>query len=142
MIDPRRFTILRLPRALRREIEFSALRRYPAESCGVLIGRVDGAWAEVSQVISTRNLALQERRYEIHPEDLLAAHDSAERLGMRVVGVWHSHPDCAAEPSAQDRIAAQRDWSYLIVEVGAEGARELRSWRLEGAEFVEEDVRA
>ncbi len=53
--------------------------------------------------------------------------------GLEVVGVYHSHPDGRARPSAADGAAAWPWYSYLIVplaEGGEVGAAGLRSWRL------------
>jgi proteasome lid subunit RPN8/RPN11 len=60
---------------------------------------------------------------------------------LEVVGVWHSHPDHPARPSETDRNGAWEGWSYLILSVTAEGVPDLRSWRLRGEHFEEEDVR-
>jgi proteasome lid subunit RPN8/RPN11 len=60
---------------------------------------------------------------------------------LDVVGIWHSHPDHPARPSATDERAAWEGWSYLIAGVGRAGLTDLRSWRLSGREFVEEPLR-
>ena len=89
-----------------------------------------------------RNLNTEraEDRYEMDPLDLLRADEMARARRLDIVGVWHTHPDHPARPSATDRAQAWDGWSYLILEVGAGGVQAMRSWRLEGAEFVEEAV--
>ena len=38
----------------------------------------------------------QAARYELRPEDLLAADRAARERGMDLIGIYHSHPDCDA----------------------------------------------
>jgi proteasome lid subunit RPN8/RPN11 len=88
-----------------------------------------------------RNLDPNARdRYEIDPADHLAAEDEARALGLEVVGVWHSHPDHPALPSETDRQRAWPGWSYVIVAVAEGQSVGLRSWRLQGERFAEEQV--
>ena len=102
-----------------------------------------GAPAVVERARSARNLvASAHDRYELDPADHLAAEDEARALGLEVVGVWHSHPDRPALPSETDRRRAWPGWSYVIVAVASGKAAELRSWRLEGDRFAEEEVLA
>ena len=44
----------------------------------------------------------QAARYELRPEDLLAADKAARERSMDLIGIYHSHPDCDAYFS-QDR---------------------------------------
>jgi proteasome lid subunit RPN8/RPN11 len=135
-------TVLRQP--LRAEIESWSLAACPRESCGLLIGRRDGGRVDVVEVRAARNLndARPNDRYELDPVDQLAAEEEARRLGLEVVGVWHSHPDHPALPSETDRAHAWSGWSYVIVSVAGGKAREVRSWRLVVDRFVEEELLA
>lgn len=122
------------------EIVGAARRAAPLEACGVLVGRAGGAATEVRRQRLGRNV--HDRpvdRFQLAPEDLLAAEREARRDGLEVVGIWHSHPSSAAVPSEVDRGAAWDGYSYLIVSVAGE-APELRSWRLAGEELEEQEV--
>jgi proteasome lid subunit RPN8/RPN11 len=137
---------VRLPPAVRAQIEAWAAAVYPHEACGLLLGRA-GATAvpTVPTVIDrahlARNLDSRARdHYEIDPADHLAAEDQARALGLDVVGVWHSHPDHPALPSETDRQGAWPGWSYVILAVAAGSAAGLRSWRLDGERFAEEEL--
>lgn len=131
---------LELAEPLRARLGALALARYPNEACGLLLGRRAGTRAEVLEVREARNRETRgaRYRYELDPGDLVAAETHARAAGLEVVGVWHSHPDRPAVPSASDRAAAWSAWSYLIVSVEASAVRELRAWRLAGARFREE----
>ncbi len=135
-------TSLQLPGLLRARLEVLAAAGYPHEACGLLLGRRDGASVHVTHVHEARNLntARAHDRYELDPTDQLEAEEQARRVGRDVVGIWHSHPDHPPVPSETDRAQAWHGWSYVIVSVAAGAASGLRSWRLEGERFLEEDV--
>jgi proteasome lid subunit RPN8/RPN11 len=116
---------------------------YPHECCGLLLGREDDGVVRVEEVVQARNADTARRRdrYEIDPEDFLRADARSRERGLDIVGIWHTHPDHPARPSETDRERGWDGWSYLILSVGAEGVRAVRSWRLEGGAFVEEALR-
>lgn len=136
-------SILQLPTRLRVELETLARAGYPNEACGLLLGRAADGQCAVASARAARNLSAGRARdrYELDPADYLTAEREAAAAGLAVVGVWHTHPDHPARPSATDREWAWPGWSYLILSVGPDGVRELRSWRLAGDGFAEEEVR-
>ena len=154
--------MLRLPDALRAELEAWIGEGYPHETCGLLIGRpLEGSppaagasaasvapadtqlalgSAEVTRVLQARNLNRERAhdRYELDPRDFMQAELAAREAGLEVVGIWHSHPDHPAEPSETDRAAAWEGWSYVIATVTSEGVTAMRSFRLARERFHEE----
>jgi len=131
-----------LPASLRARIALLASAGYPNETCGLLVGRNAGGATRVEELVQARNLNTERARdrYELAPEDLLATDRAARERGLEIVGIWHSHPDHPAVPSATDHQAAWSGWSYLIASVGRDGLRELRSWRLQDNVFAEEAI--
>ena len=136
-------TVLEIDDAVRERIARWACEGYPHERCGLLLGRGDGAAVRVADATSARNANVERAhdRFEIDPDDFLKADALAREWQIEIVGVWHTHPDHPAVPSATDRDAAWGGWSYLIVAVGAAGVQAMRSWRLAGGEFAEELLR-
>jgi proteasome lid subunit RPN8/RPN11 len=131
-----------LPAPQRRQLEAWAQAAYPREACGLMVGRGAPGGGQVLAVRQARNLNTERAhdRYELDPEDFLAADREARADGLEILGVWHTHPDHPAVPSETDRAAAWPGWSYVILEVGEGGVAALRSWRLAGAVFEEEEV--
>jgi proteasome lid subunit RPN8/RPN11 len=129
--------------AERRRLAVWAAEAYPHEACGLMLGRRDGAAAEVVELRRARNAntGRARDRYEIDPADYLAAEEAAAHAGLEIVGIWHTHPDHPARPSATDLELAWAGWSYVIAAVTAGGMTELRSWRLDGSAFEEEEIR-
>jgi proteasome lid subunit RPN8/RPN11 len=131
-----------LPNDLRELLEQLACSAYPFEACGLLLGahERDSTTRRVQAIRATRNVQVERARdrYEIDPVEHLAIECEAHALGLEVVGVWHTHPDHPARPSATDRERAWSGWSYVIVSVGAAGAGEVSSWQLVAGEFHRE----
>jgi len=124
---------LSLPAPLLEEIQAHGTRAYPEEGAGLLLGAFEGNDRRVSRLLPLANHFRSEsrnRRYLIEPRDLLAAEDEAERQGLEVVGVFHSHPDHPARASDFDTQWALPVYSYLITQIQAGEAIESRSWRL------------
>ena len=134
--------VLELSATLQGRLGRWAHEGYPAECCGLLLGRQDDGVVHVEEVVQARNANAERAhdRFELDAEDFLRADAQARARRLDVVGIWHTHPDHPARPSATDCAQAWDGWSYLILSVGAQGVRTMRSWRLAGAGFVEEDV--
>ena len=121
---------------------------YPAECCGILLGRAEEGSKDVFEVARVANLRLDRERAEqviplddpgresernrflIDPREQLRVEKDARARGLAVLGYYHSHPDHPARPSAYDREHAWPWYSYIIVSVEAGAARETRSWVL------------
>lgn len=136
--------ILQLPERHRAKLAQLVSAGYPQETCGFLIGRQRDGRVEVKAVASAHNLntVRANDRFELDPEDFLRTDAAAHSTGLELVGIWHSHPDHPARPSAVDREFAWEGWSYLILSVGRDGIADLRSWRLAGTDFVEEVIQS
>lgn len=129
-------------------IQAHANRTYPEECCGVLLGTSDPTGKTVMDVRATNNSWREEaqsdltkkRRYVIPPEDMLVAMKHGRTLGLDIIGIYHSHPDCPAEPSECDRAAAWQHYSYLIVSVPQGKAGDVRSWSLSDQQVFHEEA--
>lgn len=85
------------------------------EVCGLLIGRGD----MIEEACVTPNVAPdRQRRFEIDPAALLAAHRTARGSGHRVIGHYHSHPNGAATPSLRDAAMAVEDGAVWVIAAG------------------------
>lgn len=133
---------MHLPQSARKSLESMAHTGYPLETCGLLVGRQCSDHVKVSSVVQARNINQRRAhdRYEVAPQDFMAADSEAHKAGLEIVGVWHSHPNHPARPSEVDRKSAWEGWSYVILAVSDDGVYDLRSWRLINDCFVEEPV--
>jgi [CysO sulfur-carrier protein]-S-L-cysteine hydrolase len=124
---------MKMTRAQRDAIVAHAERDAPNECCGYLSAK-DGA---VEQVFEAENVRHSPYAFDFGFKDLQAANELDDD-GFEV-GIYHSHPRSAAEPSQTDiNLAHYPDWSYLIVSL--EGDPEVRVWRIVGGAVEEETL--
>ena len=61
----------------------------PSEACGILLGKND----DVEIFYPVVNLKQSASAFEISAESMLVAHMKAESIGLRIIGIFHSHPN-------------------------------------------------
>jgi len=135
-----------------RRQDYEAMRRYceqdyPAEACGILLGKSVGDERSVTQVVPCRNAASDSsRRYSIDPGELIRVRRQARASGLEILGFYHSHPDHPAQPSPTDLEDAHWiGYSYVITTVERGKATETQSFLLSGTReedkgFAEESL--
>lgn len=135
-------TQLVLPSQVSAELRDLAGINYPLEACGLLLGHFSDGAVKASRVAQARNLNHDRPhdRYLLDPADFVAADRAARGDGLEIIGIWHTHPNSPAVPSATDLEAAWSGYSYLIVAVSSSGETDMRSWRLEEDRFTEENI--
>lgn len=137
--------ILFLSQEILKRIHQHGEQAYPEEGAGLLLGETKGNEQQVSEIVSLTNEREEDarhNRYQLSPQDYLMGEQLADRMGLDVLGVFHSHPDHPNQPSEFDRQWAWPNFSYLITSVVQGVAVESRSWRLneDRANFSEEKV--
>jgi proteasome lid subunit RPN8/RPN11 len=96
-----------------------AERAYPNECCGAMLGEGGGEAKQVKIAVPLENAYAGEQgaRYELRPEDLLAADREARRQGMDLIGIFHSHPDCGAYFSETDLKNSCPWYSFVVLSI-------------------------
>ena len=114
---------------------------YPDEGAGFLIGE-DGEVKDILSLPNAREDEARHNRFLITPEDYLKAELKADSLGLSLIGVFHSHPDCPNVPSEYDREWAQPFFSYIITRVDHGKVNNHRSWKLveDRTKYEEEEI--
>jgi [CysO sulfur-carrier protein]-S-L-cysteine hydrolase len=74
----------------------------PNESCAILFGTERAEKVIISDIFLTKNAEQSKTNFTISNEELLFGYQEAERRGLQVVGIFHSHPDSLAYPSKTD----------------------------------------
>jgi len=92
---------------------------YPNECCGAMLGSTDGETKTVREAIALQNAfeGAQAARYELRPEDLLAADKAARERNMDLIGIYHSHPDCDAYFSKTDLQNSCPWYSFVVLSI-------------------------
>jgi proteasome lid subunit RPN8/RPN11 len=128
------------------EIKAHGAQAYPLEACGFVFGRLgEGGEALGLKAFRARNAGEPEklrRRFRIEPEEFLAAELAAREAGLDLLGIYHSHPDHPAEPSAHDLALALPFYRYLIVAVQGGEPKEISAWLLapDRSRFLAEEL--
>ena len=123
-----------LPPRLAQQIEQDAVRAYPDECCGILIGRDEADQRIVDEIRAAANVAgegQQARRFSVDPRQIMLAEKDALATGRAVLGFYHSHPDHPARPSDFDREQAWPYYSYVIISIIGGEPVDMTSWVLD-----------
>ncbi len=133
------------PEDVLNEIRRHGVATYPEECCGFLLGSmgpngndVQAAWRAVNRNKDRRN-----DRYVISADDFRSAEQTARKLGMDIVGMYHSHPDHPAQPSTTDLKAATfPGYTYVIVSIKHGQAAGLTAWTLapDRSKFLPDEI--
>jgi len=107
-----------------------ARQAYPNECCGAMLGTIDGDTKNVREAIALQNAfeGAQAARYELRPEDLLAADKAARSRGMDLIGIYHSHPDCDAYFSTTDLQNSCPWYSFVVLSIQKGEFHHANSW--------------
>jgi proteasome lid subunit RPN8/RPN11 len=121
-----------------------ARKTYPNECCGAMLGSVADGHKLVRVALPLRNAfeGAQTRRYELRPEDLLAAGKAARERHMELVGIYHSHPDCGAYFSETDLKNSCPWYSFVVLSIQGGEFHHANSWlpNVEQTEAAKEEL--
>ncbi len=133
--------MLLIPERLIEQMNAHMEKAYPEEGAGFLIGEA-GEVKAILALSNSREDGARHNRFLFTPEDFLQAELKAERLGLSLIGVFHSHPDSPNVPSDYDREWAQPFFSYIITRVDNGKSVSSRSWRLaeDRSGYEEEEI--
>ena len=98
--------MLKLTKEIEEKIRKAGAEAYPNECCGILFGsEVDCGHAvkALKPIDNARESGEQYHRFLITAEDMMQAELEARKLGLDIVGFYHSHPVHPARPSDYDR---------------------------------------
>jgi proteasome lid subunit RPN8/RPN11 len=107
-----------------------ARQTYPNECCGAMLGVIEDGVKTVSEALALENAfeGLQAARYELRPEDLLAADKAARSRNMDLIGIYHSHPDCDAYFSETDLKNSCPWYSFVVLSIQKGEFHHANSW--------------
>ena len=107
-----------------------ARETYPNECCGAMLGELDDGSKVVSVAMPLENAFAGARaaRYELRPEDLLAADRAARERNLDLIGIYHSHPDCDAYFSTTDLKNSCPWYSFVVLSIRKGEFDHANSW--------------
>ena len=128
--------MLRIVQRVIEDVVAHALRDAPLEACGYLAER-DGV---VAEAIPLRNVDVSHEHFSLDPAEQFDAVRRMRSEGLKLKGVYHSHPATPARPSPEDlRLANDPDLSYVIISLAGNGPV-LKSFRVRSGRASEEEI--
>jgi len=129
--------VITITREIVEEMEKHAREEYPRECCGMLAGKEQ----TITRIFKTENIAESEDLYELDPLEQVKAFEEIDRLSLKLLGVYHSHPDHPCYPSGLDRSQAfYPDTLFFIVSLLDFDNPQIKAFRLNKGEAVEEEI--
>lgn len=127
---------------------------YPNECCGLLLGKITPEGSFLIEVQETENSWTDEiredlfiqtgttrDRFYIAPKVLLQVQKQTRARQLVIIGVYHSHPDHLAIPSAMDQEIAWPEYSYMIVALNQGKVTDIKCWKLDqDHQFQSEEI--
>jgi len=108
----------------------------PLEACGYLAEK-DGV---VCKYIAMKNVDASPVHYSMDPAEQFAAARNCRAEGLNIRAVYHSHPETAAHPSAEDiKLAYDPALSYIIVSL-AESNPIINSFIIKNDKVLSEKI--
>ena len=121
-----------------------ARQTYPNECCGAMLGSADNGTKRVRLAMPLENAfaGAQAARYELRPEDLMAADKAARERKMDLIGIYHSHPDCDAYFSTTDLKNSCPWYSFVVLSIQKGEFHHANSWlpNFEQTEAAKEEL--
>jgi len=118
------------------ELLAHARTQAPIEACGYLVAKNSIA----VDSIRLTNVDNSPEHFSLDPAEQFAAVRRIRKGGMRLCGVYHSHPASPARPSQEDiRLALDPTLSYVIVSL-ATPEPEIRSFTIRSGVVTSEEI--
>lgn len=113
----------------------------PLEICGLLVGHKNGENSQVMEVHAVDSKDLSEKTYNMDALKYMKIDTDAQKRGLQIIGIYHTHPATEPYPSPTDMERAHWEgsndlifpgYSYLIVSLRDPANPEPRSFKIVG----------
>lgn len=129
--------MLKIPQHIHDDIIAHAREGLPLEVCGILGGSGD----TVEAIYRVTNSDASNEHFSMEPKEQFAVVKDMRIKGVKMLAIYHSHPETPARPSEEDiRLALTPGVSYVIVSMMAPDAPTLRSFRISDGQVENEEV--
>ena len=116
---------LHVPANVLAELRQAACRAAPNEACGLLAG----AAGHITRFYLMTNVDASPDHFSMDPAEQFAAVKDMRTRALRLLAIWHSHPETPARMSAEDlRLAYTPGVAYAILSLVGPQDRALRAF--------------
>ena len=92
-----------LTKAQRQILSTEAINKKPNESCALLFGKKENEKITVNEVFLTENIEKSPVNFTISADQRLEADKIERESNLKIISIFHSHPDSEAYPSNTDK---------------------------------------
>ena len=116
-----------------------ARKVHPIEACAMLFGKSTQKEVIVQKVVAAPNKLHSTTRFEIHPETVVEAITEADKEGLDLIGLFHSHP-APATPSIIDH-KFMKLWGDAVWVIYSSTNGDLAAYQMKNSEIREVTIR-
>jgi proteasome lid subunit RPN8/RPN11 len=127
---------MEIQREVYRQIVGEATAAAPLECCGYLagIGRT------ITRAYPMKNMDQSTVHFSFDPGEQFATIKQVRKQNLKVLAIYHSHPETPARPSEEDiRLAFDSEISYVIISLCAE-QEVVRSFQIHNGQVEPEEL--
>ncbi len=127
---------MKILRQIYNQIVSEAYKNAPLECCGYLAGEDN----TITKAYPMINMDKSRVHYSFSPEEQFKTVKQIRKMKLKVLAVYHSHPETPARPSEEDiHLAFDPHISYVIVSLYRKEA-DVRSFRIQGKQVEKEEL--
>lgn len=117
-------------------IKEHARNSFPIEACGYLASK-DGVTGDIYKMTNVDNST---EHFSFDPQEQINVFLDSKSKGLKLDGVYHSHPYTPARPSEEDiKLAYDPNISYIIASL-AEEEIVIKSFRIVDGKATQEEI--
>ena len=129
--------MVKIPEAIYQAVLAHAQSGFPLEVCGIL----GGSGGSVQSHFPMTNTDASNEHFMMEPKEQFAVVKDLRALGLKMLAIYHSHPETPARPSEEDiRLALTPGVSYLIVSLADPEHLDLKSFKIESGRVEPEEI--
>lgn len=118
------------------KVKEHAKSSFPIEACGYLASK-DGV---VTDIYKMTNVDDSTEHFSFDPQEQISVYLDSKSKGLKLDGVYHSHPYTPARPSPEDiKLAYDPNISYVIASL-AQDEIVIKSFRIVSGEVTQEEI--
>ena len=120
---------IRITKSTISAIKEEAEKSYPDEGCGILFADQSGkVITKIYRMDNTSDPQLKGEYFFIDPLKIYRAEQQAGEMGLKLMGFFHTHPDCEAVLSEEDKKYMIPQMLYMVLSVTEGKCRDIRAF--------------
>ena len=129
--------MVKLSSSLKDQMIKQAREQLPLECCGILAGKVNGDITVVNAIFPMTNVDQSPENFSMDPKEQFRVCHIIRKMGLKMLGNYHSHPETPSRPSKEDiRLAHDPKAIYMIISLREE-TPVLKCFNIEGGTYLE-----